>query len=719
MRFNRSVFLSFLLSYLFLIVMVVAIFTVFWFDNFSDEKEKLRSSHENTVLRMCEDVSDQLNRCMTQLDEYLDEKHVKMMINAVRATDINTRENIIFLHQLVCNNVKSQEIYKQISFWFGKINLIISNNGTSEIESYYQVYHSDSFESMDAWTDWISQMKPGRLYACGDGSIYIGSALPLIGTGMRSNAVILELDAQKLFSSFLNAQDLFTGVIEVCDEQGNLLYALGNVEMLDALPEKNLYHFEVRDEANRFILRSIIAEESLFADTSEMIYFYVRVMALCILIGAIISLGMSMRFYQPVRRIANMVGGDKSNENELVHIEQSIQSIIDEREQLNYNLIHHSDDLRECEFRRLISGEINETQAWELIDRELSPGEQGMISFVIVGLEHVKKKQVCKLIETLLGKYMRCRCFMTGHLVAGVAVVGDWNMVKAQMREMYAKMSEVCEDTFCLAVSEIVHAPLALALAHQQALETLDYGMLTSGVGVIFADELPELCDKADSGITLYDHLRLQDAIRSGDADEAMHTFRWITEKYFQCEGVSLPQLKCRMFSLMNTLVTSASEIRSDRQEDPPIEKLLSCRSISDMVHETELYLQAVCSQMRSKALIQAPSLCRDQIVEYIQTHHQDPNLNVASIAEHFHLNASYLSRLFKQTTGEGVLNTIHRVRLMHVEQLLRETDISMHEIQVNTGYPSEQTMFRAFKRIKGMTPSQYRQLCQRNGKYK
>lgn len=716
MRFNRSVFVSFLLSYLLLLTLVLAIFTLLLTSSFSGKKEGLRTAHENMIMRASKDISLQLDRCMALVDAYT----VDGDVNALMATthkDARARSNILTLYQKIQGNIHSQDIYKKISFYFGKTDLVLSSKGTSESSTYYMTYCADEFDSEQAWLSWVLGLEVGRLYAWSDESVFMGVAMPLIGLETRHSAVIFEFNTRNLFATLQNAQDLFAGAIAVCDMNGNPIYTLGNDTLFEqeAAESKNLYHYSVSDGGERFILRSVIEEETLFADASDTLRVYSLVLLLCVLIGVVFSLMMSMRFYQPVRRIASIVGGEERSEfNEFKHIEQSIQTILDEREQLNTSLLHHSDDLLECEFRRVVNGEANEAQAQELIERELAPGDQGLISFVAVGIEGVKKRQVCQLMETVLGKYTRCRCFTVGRIVAGMAVAGDWDMVKEQMIALYVQVSQICAGTFCMAVSEIVYTPLALVLSHRQAMDALDYGMMTSGEGVSFADAMPEFSGKADSGITLYDHMRLQDAIRSGDADEAMRTFRRITEKYFPEEGVSLPWLKCRMFSLMNTLVASVSEVRSQSQEEPPVEKLLGSNSIRDMIREADLYLQAVCSQIKNDALIQTPSLGRDQIVEYIKAHHQDPNLNVASIAEHFKLNASYLSRLFKQTTGEGVLDTIHVVRLMHVKQLLRETNMSMHEIRTCTGYPSEQTMFRAFKRIEGMTPSQYRQLYQR-----
>lgn len=715
MRFNRSVFFSFLFSYLLLMALVLTIFVALLTTTFSEKKEGLRMAHENMIERACGDISLSLDRCTVLMEGYTQDDTIKSLM-AAQAKNDRVRTNILTMHQMIQGNTHSQDIYAEIAFYFDKMDLMLSSKGTSETRAYYLAYCADEFEDEQAWIDWVLSLEAGKLYAWTDESIYMGVSLPLIGLEKHHSAAIFRFNTRNLFATLQNAQDLFCGAIAVCDEAGKPLYTLGNDALLnaDALEHKNLYHYTVADAGGRFILRSVIEEEALFADASDMLRVYLLVLAVCVLLGVVLSLVMSMRFYQPVRRIATIVGGGENGEsNELKHIEKSIQTIIDEREKLNTNLLHHSDDLLDCEFRRVVTGEANKVQAQELIERELAPGDQGLISFVAVGIEGVRRSQFRLLMETVLSQYTRCRCFTVGRIIAGTAVAEDWNTVREQMTGLYDQVSQLGGGTFCMAVSEIVNTPLSLAISHHQAMEALDYGMMVSGEGVTFADALPEFGGQSDSGIALYDHMRLQDAIRSGNADEAMRTFRWMTEKYFPEEGVSLPWLKCRMFNLMNTLVASVSEVRMQSQDEAPVEKLLGSNSVRDMIREAERYLQAVCSQMKDDALIQTPTLGSEQIMEYIKAHHQDPNLNVASVAEHFKLNASYLSRLFKQTTGEGVLDTIHIVRLMHVKQLLRETELSMHDIQQSTGYPSEQTMFRAFKRIEGMTPSQYRQLYQ------
>ena len=61
------------------------------------------------------------------------------------------------------------------------------------------------------------------------------------------------------------------------------------------------------------------------------------------------------------------------------------------------------------------------------------------------------------------------------------------------------------------------------------------------------------------------------------------------------------------------------------------------------------------------------------KVVPYIQEHYNNTNLNVAEIAEHFDHHSVYLSKLFKEQVGEGILDYLNRIRVEKSKLLLEE----------------------------------------------
>lgn len=92
-----------------------------------------------------------------------------------------------------------------------------------------------------------------------------------------------------------------------------------------------------------------------------------------------------------------------------------------------------------------------------------------------------------------------------------------------------------------------------------------------------------------------------------------------------------------------------------------------------------------------------------------IQNIHRD--LPMTEIAEKFFMNPSYLSRLYKQRTGKGLLEFVNESKVQKAMELLRDPQMKIHEIATHVGLDSAGYFTRLFKKYTNMTPQQYRQL--------
>lgn len=93
---------------------------------------------------------------------------------------------------------------------------------------------------------------------------------------------------------------------------------------------------------------------------------------------------------------------------------------------------------------------------------------------------------------------------------------------------------------------------------------------------------------------------------------------------------------------------------------------------------------------------------------EYINESYMD-EITLEGMAEQFHLSASHLRRIFKEKTGISIKEYIDNVRMEQASKLLINTSQSISEIALQTGYVSQQTFIRVFKKHFGVTPGEYR----------
>lgn len=97
------------------------------------------------------------------------------------------------------------------------------------------------------------------------------------------------------------------------------------------------------------------------------------------------------------------------------------------------------------------------------------------------------------------------------------------------------------------------------------------------------------------------------------------------------------------------------------------------------------------------------------EIREYVEDNHADLNLSIGMIADRFDMSQGYISRLFRQMTGQGLLDFIAGVRISHAKELIATDRASLEDVAGCVGYTSANALIRAFKKHEGITPGRYR----------
>ena len=103
------------------------------------------------------------------------------------------------------------------------------------------------------------------------------------------------------------------------------------------------------------------------------------------------------------------------------------------------------------------------------------------------------------------------------------------------------------------------------------------------------------------------------------------------------------------------------------------------------------------------------PSKLTIDVANYIQRHMSEP-ITTERMAEELFLNRSYLSRKFKEETGETLTAFIQKEKTEEAKRLLRYSDKSLTAIGSYLGFSSASHFSRVFKDYVGSTPSEYRE---------
>lgn len=98
------------------------------------------------------------------------------------------------------------------------------------------------------------------------------------------------------------------------------------------------------------------------------------------------------------------------------------------------------------------------------------------------------------------------------------------------------------------------------------------------------------------------------------------------------------------------------------------------------------------------------------EIASYISKNF-DQDLSLDTLSDYFHINKNYLCRKFKGVYGINMGDYIKTVRITNAEKLLNESTLSVTEISDKCGFNDPNYFSNIFKKVKGITPFQYRKL--------
>lgn len=99
-----------------------------------------------------------------------------------------------------------------------------------------------------------------------------------------------------------------------------------------------------------------------------------------------------------------------------------------------------------------------------------------------------------------------------------------------------------------------------------------------------------------------------------------------------------------------------------------------------------------------------------EELDTYIRSHYTE-EINLANLADKYHFNHSYLTRIFKKLKGDSPLKLINTLRINDAKELLQNPNLSVKEISEMLGFSSQHYFSRIFKEFTNQTPKEYRSI--------
>ena len=253
--------------------------------------------------------------------------------------------------------------------------------------------------------------------------------------------------------------------------------------------------------------------------------------------------------------------------------------------------------------------------------------------------------------------------------------------------------------------------------SYQDALDSLDFARLFESVGSVHchAEKDPEAGPELPGANSLTTRRQLLNHLMGNDYRSVEVLVNRIIDEDTPAK-LNPTIRRLRQYSLVEDLLAALEELSAGqppafrKEADALLDTLATCNDLGLFRRTIHAFLACMEDLHAKKEAAQQHHGKLQGIVDYIQANISDTDLSVTKLADHVDLSVSQVTRLMRSRLGMGTLDYIQQCRIDLARKYLAETDWNVAEIAKKVGYYNFRTMNSIFKKLEGVTGTQYRE---------
>lgn len=643
---------------------------------------------------------------------------------------------------------------------------VYSTDGSTTLPSYYDQRYADPARTYEEWLELFQVPRVEFFFTTGPTVAtpqqrqvhYVRSLGGSSFSKEMSSCVIFTVTDEAILAKLNDLQQINQSQFYIVDGNQNLILS-SDGSSLPTLPAEQMidtsgmfdYRFE---DGTRTVFYtysaladwtyiSVFHETGYMDELNLMRYYCFGGLFVAVLFGILLTWYFIKRNYMPIQNLMDLFGGQGTkaeplDENEYHAIESFIRRTIRSNAILDKQVYEQRRILRLRVLERLLKGRprretlpvAEELKRYDVVFPY--PYFAVMLFFVEEEEEDEKAQDedsytyqetvfiISNVVEELIGeKNMGLMTDCEG-LVACVVNLKEENRSSfcEDLKDITVRANSFIYQnfgiSFTVSISSVVDSLEEVHEAYEEALDVMNYKEALGVAETLCYDEIQ------DTGTRMYNYpfsmeQRLSNMIKTGNYEDAARTIDSVFESNVE-KNLSAPNAaQYIMIGLTSTISRTLNELTGEADgtfnaEMLPVETLLKCKTVPEMKEALHTCLKTICENVK-EATRQNENWIKKDVLPYISENYADVNMSVANIAEQFGVHPVYLSRLFKEQVGEGMLEYITKFRIERAKEVLRTTKLMLDDVALKVGYNNARTFSRAFKKTEGITPGKYREI--------
>lgn len=624
------------------------------------------------------------------------------------------------------SNIKGIYLYSFATNW-----LLSGSSAVQMDETMYEATFSFTSMSYSEWQIFIRRDLLNGFYLIPGGELLHITHYRI--TSRISALLILRID-KSMMTEILRPLTAFSGYVALLAADGQIIVSLGNPYFLSPSTETiwfSNYLSGITKPPNNYVafsspvlptwnLVAILPKSHLYASANQTSAHILRLTVIMCMIDIALCLFLSKNNAEPLRRIISSLSDQLpreylDNPDEYILIENTIAHLMEKN--AAYRLL--SDNQRELIsfelVRCLLLGE------YENLDRleELSTYAHITLKnhkFGVIAIQSRTQKntyqETTASIQKALEPYEARALFFSDRYV--VLFFLPQNANKDYWTEcshsLCVKLNSIAQDqSYQICVSNLCEDTQQIHVAYDETVAMIE---------IMRADPENSTVEMHFSGVasmlseTYYDYpidmeLQIINALKMGNTVMISDLLKEVRIHNYTDRKLSAFMTRQLLFEVRGTVIRGMQSYLTDTRIDHHLRAMCLENTLDGLFQ----HIENLCAEMADILLVKSSSSddhLEERIYSFLSENYTNANLSLENLVKPLELSERFLYDFIREHFNSTFAKLLESLRITKACALLRDGEATIKNVASQVGYNSDHTFRLAFKRVMGVTPSEY-----------
>lgn len=749
-KYSGSVIHSWVLSYTLILFVTIILTGLVYIIAENTIETEINISNKLVLNNIKDDIDSSLNEINKFSLELSFNQYIRDAYNLTQDSD-----DYHYTLYKAANSLNDYKVFyrslKGYYIFINKLHLVISPGVVNSSENYFEGYIKSKEYTYDQWINTMNRIHQGDYimlphHEAGSDDqkeVSLIRSFPITSRDNISANITIMLD----FSSLLNNVTDESGILildngnNIIAQRGTMIADIDYSEMTGDSGvitkysgKKKIIILYITSDQNNWKYVTITPEYVFWQKAKYIRNVMVGEIILCILLVGFMSYYFIRRNYHPIKEMTYYISkklntGSIDDKNEYNFIKQALSKTIEEKEKYESILIKQNLALKSNFIISLLKGRDTSMPVHEFITSYDITFEHDNYGVIVIYIGNIDK-DIWKINgKEDMDEYELIR-FMIKNVVEEIINRNDWGyivevdnilacVINTEIQNddikktLLAKVNEAkyfIEQNFKIglvfAVSRLHTNIEDIYEAYNEAISALEYSRVMEKDETVFYSDI-EVQKETRYHYPVENVHKLNNHIKSADYKAANNIIENIFSDLVK-NSTSVEIARFLVLNIVGTIIKTLSEAEDVSESGftdniKLASQLMKCKTLVEMKRKTIYIVKNACDINRTRHE-QVDYKIRDTIQQIVAENYAEPNFGIGSLADFIGKSPYYVSRIYKDQTGEGILDLINRVRIENAKELLNE-NLTQEVIAEKVGFTNVRTFQRAFKKIEGTTP--------------